>query len=109
MQQLYLISSVPQRKIIRIHHTNEIYIFLLLLLLVTYPLDVVRRQMQTAGYSEGHNTYHKNTLTALQTIIKQEGIAGLYRGLSINYIRAAPQVAISFTTYEWVKKKLARI
>jgi len=73
---------------------------------VAYPLDVVRRQMQTSGFAEGHGTFHKNTLDALRTIVAKEGIYGLFRGLSINYLRVGPQVAISFTTYEAVKKFL---
>jgi len=73
---------------------------------VAYPLDVVRRQMQTAGFTEGHGHVHKNTFDALRTILKKEGLTGLFRGLSINYLRVGPQVALSFTTYETVKKFL---
>lgn len=43
----------------------------------------------------------------LTQIYKQEGIAyGLYRGMSINYLRAIPMVAVSFTTYELMKQTL---
>lgn len=43
----------------------------------------------------------------LTQIYKQEGIAyGLYRGMSINYLRAIPMVAVSFTTYELMKQML---
>jgi len=73
---------------------------------VAYPVDVVRRQMQTAGFTEGHGHVHKNTFDALRTILKKEGLTGLFRGLSINYLRVGPQVALSFTTYETVKKFL---
>jgi solute carrier family 25 protein 16 len=31
---------------------------------------------------------------------------GLYRGMSINYLRAVPMVAVSFTTYELLKQML---
>lgn len=69
-------------------------------------MDVVRRQMQTAGYQEGHGIVHKSTFSAIRTILEREGIRGLFRGISINYVRVGPQVAISFTTYEAVKKQL---
>ena len=40
-------------------------------------------------------------------IYRENGIVGgLYRGLSINYIRACPMVAISFSVYEVMKELL---
>jgi solute carrier family 25 phosphate transporter 23/24/25/41 len=76
---------------------------------VAYPLDVVRRQMQAQGFADGHNSIHKGTWKALVTIKQKDGVIGLFRGLSINYLKVMPQVAISFTTYEHVKKMLSTI
>lgn len=43
----------------------------------------------------------------LQIIYQEDGIIrGLYRGMSINYLRAIPMVAVSFSTYELVKQML---
>ena len=43
----------------------------------------------------------------LKFIYLENGIVkGLYRGLSINYIRAMPMVAVSFTSYELLKQAL---
>ena len=43
----------------------------------------------------------------LVQIYRREGIIyGLYRGMSINYLRAIPMVAVSFTTYELMKQML---
>jgi solute carrier family 25 protein 16 len=43
----------------------------------------------------------------LTKIYKSEGlIRGLYRGMSINYLRAIPMVAVSFTTFELMKQLL---
>lgn len=43
----------------------------------------------------------------LVLIYKENGIIkGLYRGMSINYIRAIPMVAVSFSTYELMKQAL---
>jgi len=71
---------------------------------VTYPFDVVRRQMQTEGVASGHGRVYKSTWDGLTTIVAKDGYMGLWRGISINYLRVGPQVAISFTTYETVKK-----
>ena len=43
----------------------------------------------------------------LKLIYKENGISrGLYRGMSINYMRAIPMVAVSFSTYELMKQTL---
>lgn len=46
-------------------------------------------------------------LLTLKTIYKENGVVkGLYRGMSINYLRAIPMVAVSFSTYELMKQML---
>jgi len=46
-------------------------------------------------------------LSTLKLIYREDGvIRGLYRGLSINYLRAVPMVALSFTTNEILKEAL---
>jgi len=74
---------------------------------VAYPWDVVRRRQQTWGFAPGtqHITQQSTWKSCLE-IIQKEGVAGLYRGISINYMKAAPTVAITFTVYEFLKKKL---
>ncbi|KFB40424.1 hypothetical protein ZHAS_00007903 [Anopheles sinensis] len=43
----------------------------------------------------------------LSIIYNENGIIkGLYRGMSINYLRAIPMVAVSFSTYEVLKQAL---
>lgn len=43
----------------------------------------------------------------LTYVYKQYGIKkGLYRGLSLNYIRCVPSQAMAFTTYEFMKQVL---
>ncbi|CAH1795269.1 unnamed protein product, partial [Owenia fusiformis] len=71
---------------------------------IAYPLDVVRRRMQLAiMLPDAHKfrTMHE-TLTI---VLKEHGIRrGLYRGLSVNYIRVIPMVSMSFTSYELFKQ-----
>ena len=46
-------------------------------------------------------------VATLKLIYAENGvIKGLYRGMSINYLRAIPMVAVSFATYEKVKQSL---
>ncbi|KAM6541837.1 hypothetical protein CsatB_006284 [Cannabis sativa] len=72
----------------------------------TYPLDVVRRQMQVGNRSkttQGGDPGFKNTLEGLTTIIRKQGWRQLFAGLSINYIKIVPSVAIGFTAYDTMK------
>jgi solute carrier family 25 protein 16 len=46
-------------------------------------------------------------ISTIALIYKENGVfRGLYRGMSINYLRAIPMVAVSFTTYELLKQML---
>ncbi|KAF8658270.1 hypothetical protein AX16_002046 [Volvariella volvacea WC 439] len=69
---------------------------------LTYPFDVLRRKMQVVGMKGGSVQYN-GAIDALRTIVRVEGIAGLYRGLWPNLLKVAPSIATSFFTYELVK------
>lgn len=46
-------------------------------------------------------------VSTLKHIYAENGVwRGLYRGMSINYLRAIPMVAVSFSTYEVLKQAL---
>ncbi|XP_013414910.1 graves disease carrier protein homolog isoform X3 [Lingula anatina] len=72
----------------------------------TYPLDVTRRRMQVATMlPEGHK--FRTLRQTFKTIWVEDGLRnGLFRGLTINYVRVIPTVSISFTVYETLKQKL---
>lgn len=74
---------------------------------VSYPMDVTRRRMQLALMNPDTKHYAKSMVRTLTYIYKENGIIrGLYRGMSINYMRAIPMVAVSFSTYELFKQIL---
>ncbi|XP_070544250.1 solute carrier family 25 member 16-like [Ptychodera flava] len=71
---------------------------------ISFPLDVSRRRMQLAMVLPDSKDF-SNVFRTLRTVYRQNGIVkGLYRGLSINYLRVVPQVAVSFATYELMKQ-----
>ena len=47
---------------------------------LTYPFDVLRRKMQVKGMGALGYQYN-GALDALQSILKTEGVRGLYRGV----------------------------
>lgn len=72
---------------------------------ITYPLDVLRRRMQVAGMA-GMGFQYNGPLHALTSIIKSEGLLGLYKGLWPNFLKVAPSIGTSFVTYELVRDYL---
>jgi len=72
---------------------------------LTYPFDVLRRKMQTTTMGDGALGYrYTGSINALSTIMRVEGVAGLYRGIWPNLLKVAPSIAVSFYTYETAKK-----
>lgn len=49
----------------------------------------------------------KGMVSTLVEIYNANGVVhGLYRGMSVNYVRAIPMVAVSFSVYELMKQAL---
>ncbi|KAM7400787.1 hypothetical protein PAMA_005125 [Pampus argenteus] len=73
----------------------------------SYPLDVVRRRMQTAGVT-GHT--YGTILGTMREIVSEEGvIRGLYKGLSMNWVKGPIAVGISFTTFDLTQILLKKL
>ncbi|XP_022987783.1 mitochondrial carrier protein CoAc2 [Cucurbita maxima] len=72
----------------------------------TYPLDVVRRQMQVQRVLASTNAEMMGTFETLALIARKQGIKQLFSGLSINYLKVVPSVAIGFTVYDVMKTYL---
>lgn len=52
--------------------------------------------------------FRHGMIKTLVTVYQVDGVTnGLYRGMSINFIRAVPMVAVSFSTYELMKQTLS--
>ncbi|VDK32262.1 unnamed protein product [Taenia asiatica] len=65
----------------------------------SYPLDIVRRRMQTAGVT-GHPEYTRSILGTMQIVHRQEGLFhGLYKGVTMNWIKGPIAAGISFTVF----------
>ncbi|XP_044361929.1 mitochondrial carrier protein CoAc2-like [Triticum aestivum] len=63
---------------------------------ITYPLDVVRRQMQVQALSSSNLVKGKETFGSLAMIVKQQGWKQLFSGLSINYLKTYAAGTVQF-------------
>ncbi|GLT75476.1 hypothetical protein SLA2020_471990 [Shorea laevis] len=62
----------------------------------TYPLDLVRTRLA----AQTNIIYYRGLWHALQTICREEGRLGLYKGLGATLFGVGPNIAISFSAYE---------
>ncbi|KAK2398075.1 Mitochondrial substrate carrier family protein [Trifolium repens] len=72
----------------------------------TYPLEVVRRQMQVQKLVASEEAELKGTMRSMVLIAQKQGWKTLFSGLSINYIKVVPSAAIGFTVYDTMKSWL---
>lgn len=69
--------------------------------LASYPLALIRTRMQAQTSIKGAPKVSMFTL--LQNIVAQEGVTGLYRGISPNLIKVIPAVTVSYVVYEYTR------
>tara|TARA_Y100001970_G_scaffold49054_1_gene62207 strand:+ start:153 stop:959 length:807 start_codon:yes stop_codon:yes gene_type:complete len=72
---------------------------------LTYPSDLLRRRFQMQGFSKEVPKY-TGIYNSMKTIVKEEGVRGLYRGLGPACIRNFPCLAIQFWCFEKGKELL---
>ncbi|GAA6062399.1 hypothetical protein JCM10212_006185 [Sporobolomyces blumeae] len=76
---------------------------------ITYPMDLLRRRMQMVGLKSDVLGYeYTGSWNAIGTIIRREGIRGLYKGIVPNLLKCSPAQATSFASYELTKDLLDR-
>lgn len=92
--------------------------------LITYPLDMVRRRSQALHapekMSRNERLFHRSSMApgrgrimgkfsiyrSVVFILRKEGIVGLYQGVSMNFFKTAPAMAISFSLYDVIRQHL---
>ncbi|OVA04168.1 Mitochondrial carrier protein [Macleaya cordata] len=73
------------------------------------PLDVIKTRLQVHGQLQLSHPVKKGSLIAasLREIIKNEGVRGMYSGLSPTILALLPNWAVYFTVYEQLKGLLS--
>ena len=76
--------------------------------MITSPMDLIKIRFQTDGSRQllGYNPRYHGVYHALVTIIKEEGVLKLWRGVVPNCQRAALVAVGDFATYDTTKRKI---
>ncbi|KAM0282832.1 hypothetical protein ACHAQH_002836 [Verticillium albo-atrum] len=72
---------------------------------VVYPLNVLRTRLQTQGTAMHPATY-TGIWDVAQKTLKNEGMRGMYKGLTPNLMKVAPALSITWVMYENSKRML---
>ncbi len=72
-----------------------------------YPLDTTRKRLQVQGPTRARYVHrniptYSGVISTLLHIWKHEGRRGMYRGLTVSLLKAAPTSAVTMWTYERV-------
>jgi len=69
--------------------------------LIRVPVEIIKQRMQV---SKGSTT----SIGLLKSVLKVEGISGLFRGYTTTLLREVPFSLIQMPLWEWLKKSLAK-
>lgn len=72
----------------------------------SYPLDIVRRRMQTSAIK---GQRYDSIYTTTVEIYTKEGVMAFFKGLSMNWVKGPVAVGISFATYDVIRNTLRKI
>nr|XP_018917803.1 PREDICTED: calcium-binding mitochondrial carrier protein SCaMC-1-B [Bemisia tabaci] len=72
----------------------------------SYPLALVRTRLQAQVVTNVGSCEQYTMTGLLRTILQEEGFAGLYRGITPNFLKVAPAVSISYVVYERCRQAL---
>lgn len=69
------------------------------------PLDTIKTRLQKSSFASKERGWVR-ILKIGKQLVKEEGMAALYKGITPRIMRVAPGQAVTFTVYEAVKSKL---
>jgi solute carrier family 25 phosphate transporter 23/24/25/41 len=72
---------------------------------VVYPMNLLRTRLQAQG-TVLHQPTYTGILDVTTRTIKNEGLRGLFKGVTPNLLKVAPAISISYIVYENSKKVL---
>jgi hypothetical protein len=93
---------------------------------LTYPIELIRRRMQTIGLVGTHNDTALGSIangqqaskqwaqkmkppsltSAVQDVHQEQGIRGFFKGVSMNWVKGPLAFSVSFTAFDSIQKLL---
>ncbi|XVF86607.1 hypothetical protein PTKIN_Ptkin18bG0056000 [Pterospermum kingtungense] len=70
------------------------------------PVELVKIRLQLQNTSSLSASSHTGPISVAKSILKTEGLRGLYRGFTITVLRDAPSHGFYFWTYEYMREQL---
>ena len=77
--------------------------------IIVCPLDVTKTRLQAQGIQSIENPYYRGVLGTMSTIVVDEGVRGLYKGLIPIILGYFPTWMIYFSVYEFAKDLYPRV
>lgn len=74
----------------------------------TQPLDLVKTRLMTQGLRPSGLQMYRGVLHTIRTVVREEGLRGLSRGLGTRLVFTASFNAIGFPVFEAAKGRLVR-
>lgn len=78
---------------------------------VVTPMEVIKIRLQAQHHSLADPLdvpKYRNAAHALYTVVKEEGVGAVYRGVSLTALRQGSNQAVNFTAYSYFKDALLR-
>lgn len=78
---------------------------------VVTPMEVIKIRLQAQHHSMADPLdvpKYRNAAHALYTVVKEEGVGALYRGVSLTALRQGSNQAVNFTAYTYFKEILRK-
>lgn len=76
--------------------------------LISYPFDVIRTRHSLQRPTATGALYYHSVPQTIQTILRSEGVSGLYRGIIPSMAQIVPYMSIVFTVYDRARNSLRR-
>ena len=74
---------------------------------VAYPFDVCRRRLKSPAGREPapppEGPVYAGMFDCFRRTVAEEGVSALFHGLSANYVKIMPSIAIAFVVYDQLK------
>lgn len=75
--------------------------------ILLYPLEICKKRLEIQGfdrsrYKFGASKHYNGLVDCIQTILREEGLKGMYKGLNPTLLKAAVTTGIHFSVYDQI-------